>query len=325
MDSRIRGILLETVGKKPGLRRKQVLERCVRELGYANRPGEASPDSEIIHVKSRVGLELTALIQKGDILEDESGRMTRPGTMTRLAARDQAESLVLKELESGRKTKRELFQAADRLPGMTDSHSVTGEAIASLLREKRIRELEDGYALPPSTGFPNTEMGYWLAQARDGRDLQECFLSAVHIRGGEWFESYAVQLLSAYYRTVSGKTVLRAGVTGGSADGGIDGILETADALGFREKTLLQMKNRRVQMTAKDVREFYGAVCAENGSRGVFITISTFHREAWSLINKVDNLTGIDGARLFELAKACEKGLKRTPNGYALDEAMFLE
>jgi len=64
------------------------------------------------------------------------------------------------------------------------------------------------------------------------------------VKGGEWLESYAVRLLAEYCRQC-GKTVTAAYVTGGSDDGGLDGVLETTDWLGFRERILMQMKKEQ--------------------------------------------------------------------------------
>ena len=132
-----------------------------------------------------------------------------------------------------------------------------------------------------------------------------------------------MELLRRYY-LLTGKTVDEGSVTGGSDDGGIDGIIHTQDDLGYRETVLMQMKNRHAVMCSKDVREFYGAVCAENGSRGIFITISTFHPDAQKLLDKVDNLTGVDGAKLFEIARNCRYGILEQDGRYCLDEAMLL-
>ena len=141
--------------------------------------------------------------------------------------------------------------------------------------------------------------------------------------GGEWFESYCVRLLREYYLS-EGKTVDEGFVTGGSDDGGIDGMIHTTDDLGYRETILMQMKNRHAVMTAKDVREFYGAVCAENGSRGIFITLSRFHPEAQKLLDKVDNLTGVNGDKLFEIVKRCRLGLVEKDGRLCIDEELLL-
>ena len=123
---------------------------------------------------------------------------------------------------------------------------------------------------------------------------------------------------------LTGKVVDEGAVTGGSDDGGIDGVIHTQDDLGYRETVLMQMKNRHAVMTSKDVREFYGAVCAENGSRGIFITLSSFHPDAQKLLDKVDNLTGVDGDKLFEIAKKCRYGLTEQDGRWRIDDALLL-
>ena len=115
-------------------------------------------------------------------------------------------------------------------------------------------------------------------------------------------------------------------VTGGSDDGGIDGIVETLDRLGYREVIYLQAKNRKkIQVTLKEVRGFYGALCAYGGSRGIFITTSFFHRDAEKFIKGIDNLIGIDGKKLYEISKKCAFGLISEGEGlWSLDPALFI-
>ena len=324
-DRQIKRILLDTLEQTPGLRRKALIERCLTHMGYT---GEQQKDlrveSAVTRAKNRIGLFLTSLIENGDITENEAGRLYANHGAGALQQQAQADRFVLRCLKNGEVwNKAQLFDAADKTFSDGDIHSMIGQAIARLVREKRIRETPHGYILPPQSGYPSTELGYWLLEARNGGDLQKCFLGAVHVHGGEWLEYYAVRLLTEYYRQC-GKTVTASYVTGGSNDGGLDGVIETTDWLGFREKTLMQMKNRYAQVSAKDVREFYGAVCAERGSRGVFITISTFHPEAQKLIDKVDNLIGVDGEKLFQIAKLCRFGIRDRDSGLSLDDDLFL-
>ena len=325
-EQNIRQLLLELLAETPGLRRKQLIERCIARMGYtAEQQRDRRVESDVTRAKNRVGLLLTALIENGDIAETEAGRLQAASSPRKLIEQAQADRFVLDCLKNGQAwTKPQLFHSADRIFTGGDVHSVIGQSVARLLRQRRIRETPQGYALPPQSGYPNTELGYWLLEARNGGDLQKCFLGAVHVHGGEWLEYYAVRLLTEYYRQC-GKTVTAAYVTGGSNDGGLDGVIETTDWLGFREKTLMQMKNRYAQITAKDVREFYGAVCAEQGSRGVFITISTFHSEAQKLLDKVDNLIGVDGQKLFEIAKLCRFGIRDRGKDLTLDDDLFLQ
>ena len=113
-------------------------------------------------------------------------------------------------------------------------------------------------------------------------------------------------------------------VTGGSDDGGIDIVIETLDSLGFGERILAQTKCRdRALVTEKEVREFYGAMNLQNGTRGIYITTTRFHEAAIDLIDASRDLVGIDGDKLFELVKKTEYGIKKIKNGYVIDGAIF--
>ena len=115
------------------------------------------------------------------------------------------------------------------------------------------------------------------------------------------------------------KKVIECYVTGGSADGGIDGVMKTEDPLGFRETTMVQTKNRVEIMTESHVRGFFGAVCAKKGTRGMFVTSSDFHPNAVSFMEPLDDLVGINGNRVFEMALEVGYGIKKNGAAYSVD------
>lgn len=136
-------------------------------------------------------------------------------------------------------------------------------------------------------------------------DSFEEYIKSITANGGEFFERYAAMLLKKYFE-LSKIKVISCEVTGGSDDGGIDIEIRTEDLLGFRDFITVQAKARRhAQVTLKEVREFIGAMHTKNGTRGIYITTSNFHSEASKLIEQVANVTGIDGIKLYELAKQC--------------------
>ena len=290
-------------------------------------------DSLLVLLKSRLGGQLSALQQKQLVVENEIHQLQVQQNSPSLSQWDRAEEFVLQTLkEQAPLSKQQIFSLAERAFGTdltpsrqddNDLHSLLGKVLQRLEKEHRICREVKGYSLPIFPGLPNTELGYYLQQSRSGGNLKDCFLKATHLKGGEWFESYMVHLMSLYYEK-TGKQVEQAYVTGGSNDGGIDGVLVTMDRLGFREQVLLQMKNRNNQISSKDVREFYGAVCAENGSRGIYVTIANFHFEAQRLMDKVDNLVGLDGSKIFEIACYCRYGVTEQNGKLLLDESIFI-
>ena len=144
----------------------------------------------------------------------------------------------------------------------------------------------------------------------------------MHSRGGEFFEIYFLNLLKRYLARI-GKNIIDSYVTGGSDDGGIDGVVHTADSLGFRETIMIQTKNRTDIISETDVRSFYGAVCAKRGSRGIFATISTFHPMAQKLLDSLDDCVGVDGNRIFAMACDTSYGIKREGEKLIIDREII--
>ena len=153
-------------------------------------------------------------------------------------------------------------------------------------------------------------------------ELKSEFLTRLHVKGGEFFEHYIVTLLSRYL-TKHGKTVTEGYVTGGTEDGGIDGIIKTTDALGFREVLMIQSKNRLVETKETDVRGFWGAVCAKQGSRGIFATTASFHPTAAKFLEGIDNCVGVDADKIFKMARECLYGIKKRDGKYFVDTNMI--
>ena len=334
-DEALRALLCEELeAASYPVRRKQLIERSAARLGErVESRADLRPGSAVVRGKSRLGMLLTELIHSGVISEDAVGYLrVVPGQVCGVSPA-RVRDFVLAELKKdGLLGKQAIFARAehhfgtDKTASKADDNalrSITGRVLLELEREQHILKTSRGYRLADDAGYPGTELGSWLRQAAEGGDLRTCFLEAVHTKGGEWFEVYCVDLLRRYY-VLTGKVVDEGAVTGGSDDGGIDGVIHTQDDLGYRETVLMQMKNRHAVMTSKDVREFYGAVCAENGSRGIFITLSSIHPDAQKLLDKVDNLTGMDGDKLFEIAKKCRYGLTEQDGRWRIDDALLL-
>ena len=284
------------------VRRKQLIERSAARLGErVESRADLRPGSAVVRGKSRLGMLLTELIHSGVISEDAVGYLrVVPGQVCGVSPA-RVRDFVLAELKKdGLLGKQAIFARAehhfgtDKTASKADDNalrSITGRVLLELEREQHILKTSRGYRLADDAGYPGTELGSWLRQG---------------------------------YYVLTGKVVDEGAVTGGSDDGGIDGVIHTQDDLGYRETVLMQMKNRHAVMTSKDVREFYGAVCAENGSRGIFITLSSFHPDAQKLLDKVDNLTGMDGDKLFEIAKKCRYGLTEQDGRWRIDDALLL-
>lgn len=190
-----------------------------------------------------------------------------------------------------------------------------GDVLRFMVREEILVQTDGGYALAGKIAARINDISSILT-------LKSAFLSKLHSRGGEFFETYFMTLLGKYV-TLFGKTVLSNSTTGGSADGGIDGIMETVDMLGFRETVMVQTKNRMDPTNETTARGFYGAVCARQGSRGIFATSSDFHPAAKEFFESIDNCVGVDGSKLFEMAVKTKYGIKRVGTQLTVDEKII--
>ena len=86
---------------------------------------------------------------------------------------------------------------------------------------------------------------------------------------------------------------------------------------------MVQMKNRIEVTNETTVRGFYGAVCAYRGTRGIFATTSDFHSSAKSFLDGIDNCVGVNGGKIFEMAKECGYGIRLRHGRYTIDNKVL--
>ena len=112
-----------------------------------------------------------------------------------------------------------------------------------------------------------------------------------------FFEELVLHLLHALGYGASDDDLERVGQAG---DGGIDGVI-SLDKLGF-ERVYIQAKRWQGSVGRPEVQGFYGALAGRRARKGVFITTSTFTREAREFSSQVaDSIVLIDGARFTSL------------------------
>jgi len=112
-----------------------------------------------------------------------------------------------------------------------------------------------------------------------------------------FFEELVLHLLHALGYGASDDDLERVGQAG---DGGIDGVI-SLDKLGF-ERVCIQAKRWQGSVGRPEVQGFYGALAGRRARKGVFITTSTFTREAREFASQVaDSIVLIDGVRLTSL------------------------
>jgi restriction system protein len=174
---------------------------------------------------------------------------------------------------------------------------INREARASVLRAEDEQEEQEG----------RRDSGQVLQQPPEERidaalnemrgSVAKDLLERISQASPAFFEELVLDLLHALGYGSRSEDLQRVGASG---DGGIDGVI-SLDKLGF-EKVYVQAKRWQGSVGRPEVQGFFGALAGRRAKKGVFITTSTFTREALSFGEQVsDNVVLIDGTRLTQL------------------------
>lgn len=322
--AKIYKILTETLDRSP-YSRKALISKCTEALGLSREELlDRRTNSQQNILRSKIGTVINEMHACGLLSLDGQGRyslITEKPVAVRI---EKCESEIVKALSERPMSKAVLREhikralGADKTPSTKDDDKVfayVGQLLKRLTAEGALTSDGMLYSLSPKFVAHADDINAMLS-------LKSDFLARIHRRGGEFFENYFMALIEKYVAK-HGKQVIECYVTGGSEDGGIDGVLKTRDALGFRETVMVQTKNR-VEITSEtDVRGFYGAVCAKQGSRGIYAITSDFHPVAKKFLDDLDNCVGVNGDRLFTMALECSYGIKKTADGLLVDERII--
>lgn len=311
--------------EKAPLVRKELIKKCESALGLSQEEIEnTSAESRQNRIRSALGTAINEMHAAKMIGLDSVGRYFLSSDKPVVVRIERCEREILKKLTEGPATKREIREYISRALGADKTVTTRDDDLVSTymggilkrLLERGVIKLSNAvYSLSECVSAKADDINAMLA-------LKSEFIAKIHARGGEFFENYFVTLLSKYYKR-HGHEVREAFVTGGTADGGIDGVIKTTDRLGFREDIMIQTKNRTELASETDVRGFYGAVCAGGGTRGIFACVSDFHSTAKTFLDSVENCVGINGERLFALAIECNYGIKKSGGSLIVDERVI--
>jgi restriction system protein len=96
---------------------------------------------------------------------------------------------------------------------------------------------------------------------------------------------------------------------GKSHDGGIDGIIKE-DRLGL-DIIYIQAKRWENTVTRPEIQKFAGALIGKKAKKGVFITTSSFSREAIEYADLTGNIVLVDGETLSRLMIEYDVGVSK--------------
>lgn len=153
--------------------------------------------------------------------------------------------------------------------------------------------------LPPTTSdelAPDEALE--SAYARLRTSLEAELLEAVKQGSPTFFEQLVIDLLVKMGYGGSRPEAARA--VGRSGDGGIDGVIDE-DRLGL-DAIYVQAKRWESAVGRPEIQKFAGALQGQRAKKGLFITTSSFTREAEEFSQRIDTrLVLIDGRRLASL------------------------
>jgi len=136
------------------------------------------------------------------------------------------------------------------------------------------------------------------AYTRIRQELSRELLEKVMASPPQFFERLVVELLVAMgyggSRQDAGRTIGRSG------DGGVDGFIKE-DRLGL-DVVYVQAKRWEGTVGRPEIHKFAGALQGQRAKKGVFITTSSFSKEAENYVERIDNrIVLIDGEALTDL------------------------
>ncbi len=312
--------VLNAMDRAP-LSRDEILYSVLEDFELTPREfADNSTNSRKNDLKSKAGNTINELLKKGTLERTPDGLYKRNLDKPIAIRMERCEEAILQFLREKPMSKSELRDRLTRLFRTDETASTkddnqlssyTGQILKRLVSDRILRY--DGYKYSP---YPAKTAE--LNNRQEIAALRAEFLSLLHSRGGEFFEQYFMNLLAKYLVRL-GKTVTESRTTGGSDDGGIDGIAKTVDTLGFRETIMVQTKNRNDFSSETEVRGFYGAVCANQGTRGIFATSSDFYPSAHKFLDSIDNCVGVNGEKIFSMATDVSYGIKRVDGRLTID------
>lgn len=318
---KIREILLNIIGDKHWTRKALIME-CIKHLDLSPQEmKDKSPSSVLTNCKSLTGTVITSLVDNNDFKLDDNYYVYLAKKTTVIIEEERVRQTILSFLANKKVytkasivnyVKQSFFPSQTEKPTEEDKKMVTkivGDSLKLLYQNAMIKKNKGGYQ---------------LKEKEKKADLK-VFIDTLNKMGGEFLEEYVVHLFGIYYKN-RGYEVLSSEVTGGSNDNGIDGKIELEDDLGFHEMIFLQTKVRKTEIIGQnDVRNFYGSMKAFQAQKGIFVTTSSFHRDALKFMKRLPDFIAVEKKKLFELAKKTGYGLCKKKDSWYLDEKIFPE
>jgi len=181
-------------------------------------------------------------------------------------------------------------------------------------------ELDDTNQIVEKTPDELIEIGYKQIK----NELSSQLLNQIRACSPYFFEKLVLDLLIKM--GYGGSEMANGEVTPKGSDEGIDGIIKE-DKLGL-DKIYIQAKKWEACVGRPEIQKFVGALQGKRAKKGIFITMSSFSREALEYADNLDaSVILIDGKKLANYMIENELGvsLKQSYKIYNVDTDYFIE
>ena len=205
---------------------KTLIDEVTRRL-YGGIGIEAGQIGQFTEIRGTIGSVINEMRADGVILTD-NGTYSIGSTSPLTLRLESCEKEIISLLGTSAKTKQQIrsylrhLYATDKTESESDDRLLfdhMGQILRRMISERKIELIEGKYSLCDQTKATADDLGAML-------ELKSTFIQKIHRNGGEFFEHYIMTLLGKHQKKY-GKTVLECRTTGGTSDGGIDGILKT--------------------------------------------------------------------------------------------------
>lgn len=185
---------------------------------------------------------------------------------------------------------------AENPPGISTESLKRFPEFRDFQNRKRDKSLDEAKSAGEQPETPDDALANAYRQLRS--DLEVRLLQQVKELSPAFFERLVIDLLVKMGYGGSREDAGRA--VGRSGDGGIDGIINE-DRLGL-DVLYIQAKRWEGTVGRPEIQKFAGALQGQRARRGIFITTSSFSREAMDYAGVIESrIVLIDGERLSRL------------------------
>ena len=312
--------------------RKPLINTCIEQLQLSEQiKSDKSYNSLFTKCKSLIGSVITSMINEGYLYLNDAKYLVLLKDISVILHEDEVKNYIGSLLKLNSLSKKEIitncikYYKVDKTETKEDDNElklIINNILKQGINDNLLKLENNKYSFTSLTTALDCKIKNVINESKK-EPLIECLKKALVIKGGEFFEAFSVKVLAEYFKYKNDK-IIEAKVTGGSADNGIDGIIEIIDDLNKTTRILIQAKVRTKFVTLKEVREFYGAFKSEKADVGIFITNATYHKEAQKFSKNLNDLVLIDDEILLNICNITNTGIKIYNDNYILDEDIFV-